>query len=255
MRHFIGVRWALILAAPWLCLNPAIAYATQAQLPILLHAEVALDVDPEGRVAAVEISRGKVPAALIDRVDAAARQWRFQPLMRDGKAVNGRTYARMEICLVPNEDEYQVAIDYRGNGPGFLPPRNPKSTILPVRELARHGIRLEGKIRYRVGVDGRAVLEYAELSDPELKKKYGDIWRRQQSLWMAEDRYRPEQINGVPVATLLEVATSEEWAPSDERKRRRAEYAMGTQACRVAAGSASSEPTAVDSPFRRLPES
>ena len=64
MRHFIGVRWALILAAPWLCLNPAIAYATQAQLPILLHAEVALDVDPEGRVAAVEISRGKVPAAL-----------------------------------------------------------------------------------------------------------------------------------------------------------------------------------------------
>ena len=225
--------------------------------PVLVLTEAAIDVDAAGHVSSVEIGDSKLPASLRERAAQVARQWRFQPVLRDGRAVGGRTYARMHVCLVPDGEDLRVAVDYLGNGPGITRPRSPAPPLLPMSELIGRGIGgLEGKRRYRIGADGHATVESATLDDPQLQKRYGDVWLRQQRKWVGETRYKPELVDGVAVSTVLEEDFDITWQPRVRNYTdAMAQLAKQSRACKQAAGFEASPPVAVDSPFKRMPES
>lgn len=202
----------------------------------------------------------KLPQSLRDRAIEAMKTWRFAPVLQQGRAVGGKTYADVHLCLVPAGDVFNVGVDLVGNGPGDVPDRRALPAPSPPMGLLQAGAKkFEAKIRYHVEADGRARLEMAELVDPKLQKRHGDAWRRGVSEWLSKRRFKPEIINGTPTTTLMEYPISYEMkrvTSSSTMKREHteqmAEHAKGTKACRSAAGVQEKRAVAVNSPFALL---
>lgn len=191
--------------------------------PVLIHMQAALDIDRDGRVAAVTyVDDKQVPDAIRQHGEQVAKGWTFVPPVKGGKAVAGRTYAGMQVCLAPRDDSIDISIAYSGNGPAIfshapgkqLRTRGGQAGVLPIGRLLRQGIdRLRGKIIFVVSADGKAHLESATLDDPELQEQYGDLWLKDQRETLKNFfRHRPELIDGVPTATRVESIAEQRWS-------------------------------------------
>ncbi len=225
------------------------------QGPVLLRMQAALDVDREGRVTQVEfVDKLAVPDVIRQRARKVASGWRFQPPMKDGKAVSGRTYAGVQACVVPVAEDLDVSIAFGGNGPAsfHVTPNKPRSMALPIDVLQERGItRLQGKITYVVGVGGRATLESATLDEPALQAQFGEMWKRDQREIIRYSRYLPEMVDGVAIPTRLEFTSILQWTQDMDSVRDDARRAdEQSDACRTLRGE-DGERIASDSPFKR----
>lgn len=235
--------------------------------PVLIHMQAALDIDRDGRVAAVTyVDDEQVPDAIRQHGEQVAKGWTFVPPVKAGKSVAGRTYARMQVCLAPRDDSIDISIAYSGNGPAtFFHARAPRNRLrtrggmepaLPVRKLLAQGISsLQGKIIYVVSAEGKASLESATLDDPELQEQYGVHWLKEQRDSLKNFfRHRPELIDGVPTATRVESVVALEWSPGedtndlDARHQERDEQSDACKALRNDNG----RQIASDSAFQRI---
>ena len=230
----------------------------ESQGAALTYATARLEVDATGKVAVAELIGKKPHPILAERAEAVARAWRFQPVLRDGKPVGGTTYANMHICVVPDGEGMRVAIDFAGNGPDSEWGRRKGSSELPIGSMVGAGIfGLSGKVQYRVGADGRAKLESATLSDPKLQSRYGVSWWRELNNLVKESRFKPEMVDGVPVATRVETVYELRWLKSDDKKAAQAmnsEVIAESNACRSLRENGVKAEVALDSPFKRLTE-
>lgn len=232
--------------------------SSAASKATLIHMQAALDVDRDGRVAAVTyVDDGKVPDAIRQRGEQVAMGWTFLPPVKEGKAVAGRTYVGMQVCIVPQGDSIDFSIAYSDNGPAsfFRAPRKPRSGALPIGKLMAQGVSsLRGKIIYLVSVDGKARLESATLDDPELQEQYGHLWRRDQRENLKNFRYRPELIDGVPTATRVETIAELGWSRVEDRKAfvaQMQERDEQSDACKALKND-NGRQIASDSPFQRI---
>ncbi len=245
---------AAVLAAP--CISNA---ADAPDKPVLVHMQAALDIDRNGRVAAVEfIDDKKLPDAIRQQAQQNALSWKFQPPMKAGQPVSGRTYARMQACLVPSGDGIDVSFAYTSNGPGSIhvPRKIGKSVAMPIPKLVAEGVNhIKGKMIYVVSTDGTATLESATLDDPDLQRKYGHLWQIDQRELLRQFRYRPELIDGVATATRVETVAENAWFRHADRKAVLAEMDAQdieeSDACR-ALRSDDGRQLASDSPFKRI---
>lgn len=220
--------------------------------------KAALDIDRDGQVAAVTfVDDSKLPAAIRQRGEQIAKGWKFLPPTKDGKSVGGRTYAGMQVCIMPNDGGIDFTIADTGNGPASFvrTPRKPLSTALPVSKLISQGVsRLRGKIAIRVSVDGKATLESATLDDPGLQQQYGHLWERDQRETLRYSHYLPELVDGVPVATRFETTVEGLWVKREDRKTVLAEmqkHIEQSDACKTLRGDDGRQ-IASDSPFQRV---
>ena len=177
-------------AVALMVLAMADAGAQQSGEPILVRLQTGVEVDPSGRVVGVEMDPDStLPDVLQERTRLAIQGWRFKPIIQEGRAVGGKTWANVSLCLVPVEDEgINVAVSLASNGPGEVAGRREHAAPpLPpgIGAIMRNkqAFEFESRFRYRVGQGGRAELLEAELLDPELQRRYGAGWRRVVRQW------------------------------------------------------------------------
>lgn len=106
-------RWLLLLTVlftgPVLAAGPS-AVRKQAEASMLVTGRVTIEQD--GSVSGWEVDqREKLPSGVTGLVDRAVGQWKFEPVLIDGKPTRGR--ARMSLLLVANaldEGRYEVSL-------------------------------------------------------------------------------------------------------------------------------------------------
>ncbi len=78
---------------------------------------VGADVDASGQVVAVATGQD-VPATMAPFLSQAARQWRFQPPVIEGKPVTVHTWIVVDLRAVPKPDgNYAISVKFVSNGP------------------------------------------------------------------------------------------------------------------------------------------
>ncbi|UWX03758.1 energy transducer TonB [Pseudoxanthomonas sp. NC8] len=68
-----------------------------------------VDIDADGRVTDVQVEKATPPGVFDANTIAAARQWRFEPALRDGRPVAGRQRVPVTFSLDPPESEARQA--------------------------------------------------------------------------------------------------------------------------------------------------
>lgn len=249
-------RRAAVLAIAVLAMsNASQAARNDSPRMAVLSAEIRLDIDEQGRVTAIEPT-SPMPGAVEQAIRRHARAWRFEVPTRDGRPVGGTTYARMGICAMAGDNgDLMVSIGNPVNGPGSGP-RTKRSVFLPPAsgELLQLG-RLEMVAVYDVGADGRAKL-VSIASTPRKARGVSGV-EMAFGRWLASQRFRPELLDGQPVATRMRMPVTFTWAPAsrDEGLAIMREAVATSPSCRVLLddGKADDRPVAVDSRFRLQP--
>jgi len=171
--------------------------------------DLALDIDTQGHVAHVTLPDG-VPAPLVAPLEKAANGWAFKAPLRDGMPVTARTYARVRLLLVPqDQDHYGMRIDLLSNGPSLRFTRNPTYPPETIRNRAEGTVYMSALVQ----PDGRLtqiVLTRAELSQHGALSLQRAIRLFAQA---AEDamqtmQAKPEWVEGKPVATAIVLPVS-----------------------------------------------
>lgn len=223
--------------------------------PVLIPMRAALDIDREGHVAGVEfVDAEGVPVILTQSAETEIRRWAFAPPTRGGQAVSGRTYALVRMCLIPKGEQYEYTVSYAGNGP--LSRFHPSKSWSPDVPRPPDIKRLTGTITYLVSPEGKATLESAVLDDEALREDYGRKWFLFQADWLKQQRFVPEQIDGVPVATRVNYATWISFGPKRVDGSRRARGSFDAEfrreSCQdLVEASESQRQIASDSAFQR----
>ena len=89
------LKSATILVLPLLAVSALAAGKSDAPKLMLFSSNVKLDVDSTGQVIAAGAD-ATLPDAVRSAIENSAKRWRFSPPMRDGRAVAGVTYARLD---------------------------------------------------------------------------------------------------------------------------------------------------------------
>src|SRR5690349_8257576 len=138
-----AVAGAMVAVFGWNAARAAMPSASDPQVAREYRAEVALDIDVRGQVAAVQLP-ANVPAVLTGAAREAIGHWRFKPPVRDGHPATARTWARVTLQLLRQPDgNYGLRAVFGSNGP--------KLTFTRLPEYPRNELRQRGQ--------GRLVME------------------------------------------------------------------------------------------------
>lgn len=241
-------RAAAVLAVGFALSAPAVHAVKSSKAPRRVHVEVVLDIAPDGEVQSIRIQNDRLHPTLAARVADVARGWRFEPIVREGKAVGGSTTADVQVCVLPADERLQIAVIYLGHGPGAQWAAPPSllngSKVLALERQGAHSAVVS--YRYRVQADGSGTLESARLVDPDLERHFnGPVLTKQMAKWVDASRFHPETIDGAAVSTLMEGRLELAWA-RDPEDVERANRASAQKACDIDENQRS---VAVDSPF------
>lgn len=236
--------------------------AEESSGPVFVTLQAGIEVDASGQVVAVEMDpETTLPVVLQTQARQTIQGWRFKPVTHEGRAVGGKTWANLSICLAPVADEYNVAIKLTGNGPGNASGKRsmpaPPMPLELVKYGVEHPIEFKSRVRYRVRPDGRADLISAEFVDADLQRRYGKVWNRQVRTWLSTRRFKPELIDGQAVATTIDWPIEVEIGPAVSRKKLEADHRerqANTDVCRAATGKPDNAAMAIDSRFELLPQ-
>lgn len=140
----------------WLFLLLALSGLLMAQERQELRLDVAgeIGIDQEGAVYDYSISSIVTPElkALIDK---AVRQWKFEPVVRNGEPVYAKTGMRMILAALPVATGYQLRIENLR----FLGTRRALRTEPPKypMDAVRRGVGATVLVAVRVGADGKVL--------------------------------------------------------------------------------------------------
>lgn len=164
---------------------------------LLISAESRVEVDREGKVAAVAAD-AELPAAVNDALASNIRRMRFAPPMKDGHAVAGVTYVSQDACAAPENGAYRFAVRYRGNGP------SPVQKVVPryPRDAQLAGQVADWKVSYDVLPDGSVRLHQA-VRQHGTSRRFDPQFRSAIDAWIGAMRFRPEFLDGQAVGTRI----------------------------------------------------
>lgn len=211
---------------------------------VVFQTRAAVSIDATGRPTDIQLPE-QIPEVVASFVRNQIMQWRFAPPDVDGQVCAGKTYLTLGACAAPVADGYQLAIDYKGAGPGT--PR-PDGRMMPPRypmEAAKKNVGTRSLVQFVVEPDGSATLETAEFSTSRSQRLF------QQAIedWMKQIRFMPEEVNGKPVRTRMRVPVNFEPGLSRPVAATKADKPECTALMKQGD---EQRPMALDSPFRRL---
>lgn len=260
--------WGLIAAA-WLLVPTAFAQQVVREQPVILQ----LDVDTQGRIAAVKVMDPPIllvpragdlvrqpplyaplPPVLAQAAGQVASSWRFRPILVAGKPVTGRTWATAVLQVVKRDDgNFGVDLRYLRNGPYM--------TRAVVPEYRRIGV---------LGTSGGLAVEYmvqpdGTVSGLQVLQAAGDAMNHQDLFEHAvrdalrQCRELPLLVDGKAVLTRVRAAyiLVNANAPKDEADRLSRQL-RGAANLTVSTDSEApplrpGEAVAIDSPFLKQP--
>ena len=165
------------VAVLWTCALVAIAAgpaAVRKQVEMSMLVSGTIDIRPDGGVRAhVLDGREALPPGVVKLVDDTLPQWRFEPVLVDGKPVIARTKMSLRVVAKPQDDgSFTIGIrGYSFGEPAGVPGETVTSARLPppaYPEAAyRSGIKGTVYLLLRIGRDGKveeAVTEQVNLT-------------------------------------------------------------------------------------------
>jgi len=185
-----------------------------------------IQVDAQGVVERYTLDKsGKLTAKLREFIDAHVRQWRFEPVLADGKPAAMRNRVGLQIVLTPQDDgnfriELRGASFYALKDEGYdLEPMDQKPPKYP-SNAAREDVQAVVYLMLRVGPDGRvqdAMAEQVNLKTvvpPKTMERWRGVFARnaveQARTWSFKVPTRGEEAAGggpwdlrVPVDYIL----------------------------------------------------
>ncbi|MBD9470585.1 energy transducer TonB [Pseudoxanthomonas sp. PXM01] len=240
-----------ILGAGLLAVAAAASATDKAEEPVRFHASARVELDVAGVPRQVQ-ANPQLPPFLQDMVEERVMQWRFEPPRVDGQAKAGVTHVFLDACAVPApEGKMRIAMDYRSHGPAPadgtsypMPPRYPISAVIA-------GQQGDFKLTLQVATDGRVQLLSLETLKGSKRPFERDIKK-----WVADMRYRPEEVDGTPVATQVSFAVTFSLGPDVGIKRMREEMReevrRSPECVAAGAGGEPERPVVLDSPFKPI---
>lgn len=121
---------AILLSLP-------LAAAAAAPRPTLhMTAEGEVQIAPDGHVSDYRLTSSLAPA-LAGIVDRHVREWKFEPVLVDGRAVVAKTHMALSLSAEPSaagDDQYKLRVDEVNFGapqrsPGVRPPHYPEDAV------------------------------------------------------------------------------------------------------------------------------
>ena len=242
---FPRCRGRLLAAALLMAGNCAASAADSGEKDLLVfQTRAAVSIDAMGRPTDIQLPE-QIPEVVASLVRNQITQWRFVPPEVDGQARAGKTYLTLGACVAPVPEGYQLAIDYKGAGPGApRPDGRPPPPQYPV-EAIKQQVGARGLVQYVVEPDGSVTLETVEFKPARSQRLFQPAIED----WVKQLRFMPEEVDGKPVRTRMRV-------PVHFERRLRgavAEAKADKPECMALMKQGDDQrPVALDSPFRRL---
>lgn len=245
----------LLTGAAWA--GPALAQGTAKTPQLTVFATQArVEIDASGKVLSVAPDP-KLPPLVADAVRSTVAALAFVPARRDGQPVGGVTHVHLGACAAPVDDGFRLAIEYSNHGPGRVGEPWPQYPAA----LLRPGMATKLKLDYRVEADGTAIVEDLDVDQGSARTRTAARAMMQQ--WLAGNRFEPELVGGVPVATRVSmpieiIAVKKTMAARSGPLQAQAlmqARALQNTTCKAALAEASQKARTlvVDSPFKLLP--
>lgn len=222
--------------------------AADAQVAREYRATVALDVDTDGKVYAIQLP-AEVPAMLVGPARDAIAHWRFKPPVRDGHTVTARTWAKTVLQVVRQPGgSYGLRAVFQSNGPGMACPQ-PR---YPVEEIRRN---TQGSLVMEALAQPNGTLTDITMVSHQFKSVHVSAFERAVEAALAQCHVSPELVDGKPVSTRMRLPfvfalhhiTAEELA-----SMRRNAAAENVTASEGDTSGPSGEAVALDSPVQPL---
>lgn len=222
--------------------------------PITFNASVRVEVDAAGMPVKVE-APAEFPDAMRQFIQKRVSSWQYQPAMQDGEPVPAVTYVRVGACAVPAEGGYRLGLDFKGNGPALVndrgwflpPPAYPRSPMMA-------GVEGEFLVNYSIRADGSTHVDEIKAQTVS-NRAYARDFQKTLTAWAEGFHYRPEQVNGIPVATQMSIPVSFSLSnnPRQDYAKEEKARALASSECVAAAQSAGLTPIAQNSPIKVTP--
>ncbi|NHF65524.1 energy transducer TonB [Xanthomonas hortorum] len=249
MKHL--QKWILVCAAVFV----SSAAAAEVGEPSAFMTQVKVEVGSDGSVMSAEAEKG-LNEEIRTGIERQVSAWTFAPPTEQDKPVSAVTYVQVAACLVPKQDSVSLAIANVGNGPyrpmlvQFQPLSAPPPGLLSATTL-------QLTIDYSVQANGRATFEHVQINSPTDAR--GERWLKSMaSQWVKAQRFKPEQLNNVPVSTRMQTNITLVASTADSRDKENwsaqelARQAL-SPACLKALGQNDDQTVVVDSPVKLLP--
>lgn len=213
-------RQALLVAMAVLLPPLAWAEAEVTVFETVARVTVGVDGQPQEVQGAAEL-----PGPLREYVESSVRGWRFEPVVIEDQARTGTTWVRLSVCAVPGGDGLALSSRHVTNGPA---PAGRSAQVeaprYPVQAI-RRGLEAEVVVNYTVHPDGSATLDSIDYGDGD-KKRLRQNFDRGLREWVSAMRYRPEELDGQPIATRLSTPVSFSLDSDGPATRREFQQAM-----------------------------
>lgn len=234
------MKTALLITA---LLASSLAVAAE---PLSFRAEAKVAVDASGKPTSIQVSED-LPLAVRGFIEKRVASWTFSPPRRGSLVADGVTYLRLGACAIPEAGGgYRLGVDFKSNGPKL------ETQSAPAYPAAaqRAGKEADLIAKLIIEPDGRAELQSIESSSGPLPRRDG--FSEPIRDWVGTLHYLPEQLDGKPVATRLEIPIT--FSLGGDMRRQLKTQAQRSPECQLAASNGpEQEPLVMDSPIQVLP--
>ncbi len=235
-----------------------VSMAQSAQpVPVTFNTYARVAVDEAGHATSVEIDDPDLPAPIRAFLASRVGQLPFSPPERGGARGDAVTWVQVGACASPLPDgTYRLGMDVLGNGP------QPKLQETRLPEYPKQALTAGdgGSFLMTIQVDSDGSARLLELEQTEGSRQHFAKFRQSLRDYIADTRFEPEQLAGVPVASRIEMrigfGTSVEGRDAHLRRLReeRLDAVLRSRECEAARGGpASGIAIALDSPVKFAP--
>lgn len=162
------------------------------------NAQAALDVDPAGQVAKVTLLQA-FPEAIAKPAREVMAHWRFKPVLKDGRAVDARTYAFVRLEVVKRDGTtFGLKVVYGSNGPRLHPTVSPFPN--PGEVLATSG----GAVLIEAVVQPDGHIGQAKVIESHFANQ-GHLFAQSAAQAVKQWRADPEYVDGSAIATRIQI--------------------------------------------------
>ncbi|MEF9978656.1 MAG: energy transducer TonB [Thermomonas sp.] len=223
---------------------------------VAFNATVRVDVDASGKPVKVE-APADLPESIRAFIEKRVASWQYAPARQNGVPVSAVTFVMVGACAMPAAEGYRLGLDFKGNGPAVVdpgpwfmrPPQYPG-------EAQRGGAEGSFQVSYSIRPDGTTTLGSIVPIETNTGSRHARVFKQAIASWIEAQRFQPEQVNGVAVATEVSFPVDFELRDGGNRQAYGNELkarALASKECIAASAPSGLLPMATNSPVKVTP--